>query len=693
MRTFSPREVEDQFHIYRLKDEIAAVVATIDKIYSHLQLDKGSLEKKNGFCFGLLDPVTNILINSAISELSPATAAQAVVGGGGEKAKDLNNNAAPRVEAGGGSRKRRRRGDNAADLSQRSLDGLTAFLTCLFPYLPDAEARLYLDAADADPIVASLLIIRRRGIREFDLSSQPTEAAVEVALRCAAVAAKHPDPRSLVLGWKLLSPVVEALFGSAPSSPRETTMHGDVARRVLRRLHKDNAAADPVLRLEGSWELAKRRLKRERLMGIYAGPKWLPPARAHMKRVLLATIHGFYLQAMGRLPTSELCDSFHRSMLMGGHCYGPLDPVSNIIVNTICFQWAMISTTMLSCIVARSLYGLVSFLCTRYRGLTPDLAMQRLLVTGVNLKAADPNLSPTPSATSRKKRLDFSDCAQVLDNPDTSHIQHSVVEESTPSAGVDESYIAAATAGFHGYPLAQQEFLASPTGLLSKLELVSEVLHIQVCVPGSQSASDGPLSPQKLSLLRTILQRCPSSTGKLHQQQDVACRKEDHPFELHFICGVNELVSGPVRSLGEKVGDYNPWTRDKYYHTHINFLAVCKARLYDPPTLFFAECGKDGADTCWCVPVIPQKPEAGQVRCIYCEYQGNRILHPTMESFHGRDEFEKLFYGSNGSYTNDKLITNSDLEVDWVHGVQDGAIYRDCCPDSDDDEDDWIDIF
>uniref|UniRef100_A0A0E0E8T9 Thyroglobulin type-1 domain-containing protein n=1 Tax=Oryza meridionalis TaxID=40149 RepID=A0A0E0E8T9_9ORYZ len=393
-----------------------------------------------------------------------------------------------------------------------------------------------------------------------------------------------------------------------------------------------------------------------------------------MKRLLLATIHGFYLQAMGRLPTSELCDSYHRSMLMGGHCYGPLDPVSNIIVNTIWYEHnfpaskqfpvAMISTTMLSCIVARSLYGLVSFLCTRYRGLTPDLAMQRLLVTGVSLRAADPNLSPTPSAAI-KKRLDFSGCTQVLDNPDTSHIQKSVVEESTPSASVDESYIAAATAGFHGYPLAQQEFLASPTGLLSKLELVSEVLHIQVCVPGSQSASDGQLSPQKLSLLRTILQRCPSSTGKLHQQERI---------------GVNELVSGPVRSLGEKVGDYNPWT-------------LCKARLYDPPTLFFAECGKDGADTCWCVPVIPQKPEAGQVRCIYCEYQGNRILHPAMESFHGRNEFENLFYGSDGSYTNDKLITNSDLEVDWVHGVQDGAIYRDCYPDSDDDEDDWIDIF
>lgn len=226
----------------------------------------------------------------------------------------------------------------------------------------------------------------------------------------------------------------------------------------------------------------------------------------------------------------------------------------------------MISTTMLSCIVARSLYGLVSFLCTRYRGLTPDLAMQRLLVTGVNLKAADPNLSPTPSATSRKKRLDFSDCAQVLDNPDTSHIQHSVVEESTPSAGVDESYIAAATAGFHGYPLAQQEFLASPTGLLSKLELVSEVLHIQVCVPGSQSASDGPLSPQKLSLLRTILQRCPSSTGKLHQQQDVACRKVKKR-DYNHICQCRNRFWGQHARVTSMVRD----ALDKFNNTMVGF--------------------------------------------------------------------------------------------------------------------------
>jgi hypothetical protein len=62
---------------------------------------------------------------------------------------------------------------------------------------------------------------------------------------------------------------------------------------------------------------------------------------------------------------------------------------------------------------------------------------------------------------------------------------------------------------------------------------------------------------------------------------------------------------------GKVVGGYNPWTPHKYYHTHINFLAVCEGHPYDPPRLFFAECGKDGDDTCWCIPVTPQKSDAG----------------------------------------------------------------------------------
>jgi hypothetical protein len=213
---------------------------------------------------------------------------------------------------------------------QRLFDGLIAFLTCLFPYLPDAEALAYLDAAELDPLVAALLIISRRGMRDdFDLYSPITEAAAEVALRCAAAAAKHPDPRWLVQAWKkLLSPAVEALSGPAPPS---SELLGDAVLRAL-----DTVAPD-VLQLKGSWDLAKGRLAAASSK-IYAAPKELPPVRAAMKRMLLATIHGLYMQALGRLPTAELCSRYHRSLLIVGYCYGPLDPVSNIIVNTIWYE-------------------------------------------------------------------------------------------------------------------------------------------------------------------------------------------------------------------------------------------------------------------------------------------------------------------------------------------------------------------
>ncbi|BAS85917.1 Os03g0700500 [Oryza sativa Japonica Group] len=76
---------------------------------------------------------------------------------------------------------------------QRSLDGLVAFLTCLFPYLPEVEALRYLDAAGADALVAARLIVNRRGMEQsFVVDSGATVITAEIALRCAAVAARHP---------------------------------------------------------------------------------------------------------------------------------------------------------------------------------------------------------------------------------------------------------------------------------------------------------------------------------------------------------------------------------------------------------------------------------------------------------------------------------------------------------------------
>nr|CAB3478376.1 unnamed protein product [Digitaria exilis] len=197
-------------------------------------------------------------------------------------------------------------------MAQRSLDGLVTFLTCLFPYLPNAEALAYLDATGADALAAARLIVRRRGLWGFDIRAATTVDAVETALRYAAVAAKHPDPQLFVSRWKSISAGL-AIF---PSSPLYAT-------RMIK-TPKDN------LELQESWALATGRLERLCPIG-----RELPPTRAAMKRMLLATIHGFYIKALGSLPKDELTHRYHRSLLLGGYCFGPLHPVENIIVNTI----------------------------------------------------------------------------------------------------------------------------------------------------------------------------------------------------------------------------------------------------------------------------------------------------------------------------------------------------------------------
>nr|CAB3466948.1 unnamed protein product [Digitaria exilis] len=646
-RIYGPRNFEDEFVIAKNQDEINRVLAKIERICDQVHLDDELVANNGGFCFGLLSPTTNILINSVIS----AASTPPLHGG--------------RVAHGG------------RDMNQRSLDGLIVFLTCLFPYLPDGEAMAYLDAADADPLVAALLVINCRGLRRFGFSSDATAAAVEAALRGAA---DHPDPRRLVLGWKLLSRNLNNVVDMKPDS---------IIRRVVDAMRE---SSDTDLQLKKPWELAEARrldLDGDNPMGKELR---LPPARGAMKRVFLATIHGFYLQALARLPTAELRSRYHRSMLEGGYCYGPLDPVSNIIVNTVWYDQSflsssnqvsldMISTKSLRRAAARSLYGLVSFLCTRYQSLSPDQALQRLLVAGADLRVADPKL--------------FDDC-DMVDTCDGRMKKRSAEPDSTFTS-VAEAYAAAATAAFHRSPLAQRELLGSPDAV-SKLKIASGMLHLE----------DGRmLSCDDLGFLSTVLLNCSSSVGKPHLehvQAPVQVRKRLCAYEfwgqherarrkvaaaldkfnetmvpkyrLHVICGVNELVSGPELSSDMEDRCYYPLTHHDYHHSHINFLATREGSgcASAPAMLFFAECSNRGTGgTCWCVPVSLPHPDAEQVRCIYCEHQGIRIVHPDERNFHGRDEFEKLFYGSDRRYDNDNLVMKKT--VDWVHDVKDDAIY------------------
>lgn len=63
-------------------------------------------------------------------------------------------------------------------------------------------------------------------------------------------------------------------------------------------------------------------------------------------------------------------------------------------------------------------------------------------------------------------------------------------------------------------------------------------------------------------------------------------------------------------------------------------------------------------------------------------------MHPDERNFHGRDEFEKLFYGSDRTYDNDNVIMKNT--VDWVHDVKDDAIYCNHADDDDREEDEFM---
>jgi len=62
-----------------------------------------------------------------------------------------------------------------------------------------------------------------------------------------------------------------------------------------------------------------------------------------------------------------------------------------------------------------------------------------------------------------------------------------------------------------------------------------------------------------------------------------------------------------------------------------------------------------------------------QVRCIYCERQGNRIVHPAVSSFHGRDNFVEFYESDCMLYKNDKVLESKP--VDWMDDLKDDAIY------------------
>ncbi|KAL6905387.1 hypothetical protein ACP4OV_002988 [Aristida adscensionis] len=619
-------------------------------------------------CLGLLDPVSNILANALTTYAST------------------------------GAHQPRRRDEEEGALvmlmeimAKRSLDALLAFLTRFFPFLVESQALLYLHLARADLLLAARIALSDLGMKRFG-SSHPAavDDALRTALRCAALAAAHPDPDRLVGAWLTVSCSLHRAIKLLRKLRRRSSLSAE--RKLTRLLRRPT----PELRDGGGeddndsvWRRAASRLP---------CPTSVPfNHTTFLKRALQDAIHGFYLQALARLPAGELRSRFHRSLLKAGHCYGPLDPVSNIILNTIWYDAAfpptvkldmdLICTLSLHQMENRSLYGLASFLSTRYHRIRFHEAMRCLLRADANLLIADPNLDPQGSLSvlglqELQATLQAFRAAGFCDAMDGVY----TLAQGRPDTSVEKGFLAAAIAGHHPNPDAQAKFLSSCKPALGSFLLLlqsgeqlssQDVQLLASKLLSPQSSCEKPLlpfliaSPFVMELVRKHARILNKVASVLHQMPD------GDNYELLVVCGVNDEVSGPIHSL-----DSDSFAPYSCRRSHVNFFATHKIAK-GVPQLFFAELSNGDRDEAelqpFCCLVSTPKPCAERVRCLYCDYSGIKIVHP-QQDFHGREwEFEQMACGKDPNndkfdpeimvpyYTNLNIIDNSSLVADIVY--------------------------
>ncbi|WVZ54312.1 hypothetical protein U9M48_005131 [Paspalum notatum var. saurae] len=493
---------------------------------------------------------------------------------------------------------------------QSSLEGLVAFLIYFFPYLADWEATRYLLLADADLLVAVRLIVADRGmLPHFSLNSPASAPAFEATLKLAAQICKHPHPNHLVRVWMQLSSrlqqALRLLSDVQCHSPLEC-LQGMLSEPV-------------VSSLDMPWHLALHRAQFRESIGAT-----MPYQHTRsLRMVLLDTIHGFYLQALAMLPRDELRSPLHRSLLRAGYCYGPLDPVSNIIYNTLWYHanfpaaitpvLDVIFPDSLTRLETRSFYGLVSLVAAR-GGLS---LADSVPMFPIRAEANETEETQQPSFN-RHDLCHIFGCNAVIDQG---------VGKQSPCSSVREAYIAAATAAWHPKPEQQATFLASWKGHRVMHQATSEDVQ-RWC---SLLSPEQPPTPERICKssyhAKAGRVRCEAQRARILKKVKAALDRnllqDGKPaYDLHIIAGVNESVCGP-----EYCSDV-PVSKGSASH----------------PRLFFAEFDNEEDNAALlCCPVDEPIPFAEHVRCLYCEAVGARVVHPSLMDFHGGgNEFEAV---------------------------------------------------
>ncbi|KAF7029135.1 hypothetical protein CFC21_040953 [Triticum aestivum] len=572
---------------------------------------------KAGVCFGFLDPVSNIMLNTiAYSQRLPSTESQE---GATRKSifskisTDTQDRRIFRIPLPGHMA-------GGMTIARLSLEGLVSFLLFHFRYLAETEALRYLRLARADLVAAVHLINQDRnkscsasGIAKihnrpaFDITS-PTS---KVALECAAASARHPEPAILVNAS--LSAVsrlskVSSLLQVHRLPPRTIRRLELLLRREPKVM--DQMAIRRPLNLAGSRLRDGKEEKRDlagSMVSVAHGKVEIDVTVTYrytesLKLLLLDKIHLLYLDALSKFPRDSLRKHHHCNLLRAGYCYGLMEPVSNIIFNTIWYLNAFREAAV------NSWHPLPK-------------ALEKFILSALNMNSTELSTMLTHAV----KNCRFEGLAM------------SVSPKSSPTKSEEQ--------------VQQLDKLASSSEFLSENQkmFISEI-------------------QKKFKADQNFYVRKVKAALKSYSQ------KQGVYYELHVICGVNpHAVKGGTADLFKKKG--------KFEYSHINFWATREGSnsAATDPVLFFAECSNDDEDDKetppLCVPVFSSW--ISDVRCFHCEFLGKKIVHPYHESYYGRyEDFVGMARGDH-SICNEEIISACDFHADMMCTLKEDWIFFD----------------
>ncbi|MBC2899792.1 LOW QUALITY PROTEIN: hypothetical protein CFC21_112611 [Triticum aestivum] len=565
---------------------------------------------KAGMPIGFLDPVSNIIANTIAYTPSPTPGSDQEEEAPSSEwiskiITDTNDNSVFRVPLS-------RQNAHGMTLARRSLDGLVSFLTSHYRYLISREAMSYLLLARADLLTAVRLIEHKRR-NVFSITSSTNK----VALECAAVSARHPEPDVLVKASLTMASrdVSMLLTGQGPLSPATLESLAELLRQGPTGMDLINVSLDHLRVNEGTCQAAPGR-----------------PAQA------------------SPLQPPE-----------GGYCYGPRDPVSNIILNTIWygsmfptphkfelqFKVDMICTRMLARIECCSLYGLVTFLRTCAPELTEHDAIWYLFRSGADVHKAIREVKKHGHHVPGNYQDAYMQAAVVSwhDDPDE------LVKFATSSLNMESAKLLALLQGTltndgvecltmalpHKSPATKsQEQAQQPNQVTSSSQVLSKNQKIFISEFRKKFRRDQNFFVRKVKAVLS----------------DYSQRKVVH-YKLHIICDVNPRVpDGPSVALVKK--------KFQFEYFHINFLATAPNSAVAAPELFFAQCSNSIKEMqerpSWCTPVSDSSID--NARCFSCKFNGAKIVHPCDETYCGcYEDFKLMAHGKHG--TGNELLTSS----------------------------------